>query len=80
MAFFSLGNFILRPNYTMPLLAYTTIVPRLDIMENNTINLTIYLVIIDDHGMPHLEENKNNDIISRIVKERLHFLYIDKDT
>jgi hypothetical protein len=25
---FSLGNFVLRPNYTMPLLAYTTIVPN----------------------------------------------------
>lgn len=73
LAFFSLGNFILRPDYTMPPLAYTTIVPRLDIMDNNIINVTIYPVRIDNHGIPHLEENKNNDIISRIAKDSDNF-------
>ena len=73
LVFFSLGNFILRPNYIMPPLAYKTIVPRLDIMENNTINLSIYPVIIDKEDIPHLEENKNNDIISRIVKDSGNF-------
>jgi hypothetical protein len=74
LAFFSLGNFILRPDYTMPPLAYTTVVPRLDIYTNNdTINVTIYPVRVDNHGIPHLEENKNNDIIHRIVNDSDNF-------
>jgi poly-gamma-glutamate capsule biosynthesis protein CapA/YwtB (metallophosphatase superfamily) len=69
LAFFSLGNFILRPDYTMPELAHTTIVPQIDIYANNTVNVIIYPVRIDDDGIPHLEELSNNDIISRIAKD-----------
>ena len=69
LAFFSLGNFILRPDYTMPPLAHTTIVPKIDIYADNTVNVTIYPVRIDDDGIPHLEEKSNNEIISRIAKD-----------
>ena len=73
LAFFSLGNFIFRPDYTMPELAHTTIVPQIDIYANNTVNVIIYPVRIDDDGIPHLEEHSNNDIISRIAKDSDEF-------
>lgn len=73
LAFFSLGNFILRPDYIMPELAHTTIVPQIDIYANNTVNVIIYPVRIDDDGIPHLEELSNNDIISRIAKDSDEF-------
>jgi poly-gamma-glutamate capsule biosynthesis protein CapA/YwtB (metallophosphatase superfamily) len=74
LAFFSLGNFILNPDHLMPPLAHTSIVPRLDIYtHNNTMNLTIYPINIDNEGIPHLEENSNNRIISRIVKDSDNF-------
>jgi capsule synthesis protein PGA_cap len=73
LAFFSIGNFILRPDYTMPELAHTTIVPQIDIYANNTVNVIIYPVRIDDDGIPHLEEHSNNDIISRIAKDSDEF-------
>ena len=73
LAFFSLGNFILRPDYIMPELAHTTIVPQIDIYANNTVDVIIYPVRIDDDGIPHLEEHSNNDIISRIVKDSDEF-------
>jgi poly-gamma-glutamate synthesis protein (capsule biosynthesis protein) len=73
LAFFSLGNFILRPDYTMPELAHTTIVPQIDIYDNNTVDVIIYPVRIDDDGIPHLEEHSNNDIISRIAKDSDEF-------
>jgi hypothetical protein len=60
----------------MPPLAYTTIVPRLDVMENNTVDVTIYPVRIDNYGIPHLEQHKNNNnnnIISRIAKDSDNF-------
>jgi poly-gamma-glutamate synthesis protein (capsule biosynthesis protein) len=72
LAFFSLGNFILRPEYVMPSKAYTTIVPKLDInTENNLANVKIYPVRIGNDGIPYLEEkgNGNNEIISKIAKD-----------
>ena len=73
LAFFSLGNFILRPDYIMPELAHTTIVPKIDFYADNTVNVTIYPVRIDDGGIPHLEEHGNNDTISRIAKNSDEF-------
>ena len=69
LAFFSLGNFILRPDYIMPSQAHTTIVPKLDInAESNIMNVTIYTVRIDNDGIPYLEEKRKNDIISKVAK------------
>ena len=64
LAFFSLGNFIFRPDYTMPPLAHTTIFPRIDLYADR-IDVTIYPIIIDDDGIPHI--HKGSDIISRIA-------------
>jgi poly-gamma-glutamate capsule biosynthesis protein CapA/YwtB (metallophosphatase superfamily) len=70
LAFFSLGNFIHKPNYPVPSDSYTTIVPKLDInTENNIMNVKIYPVRIDNDGTPHLEEKSNDKIISKIVKD-----------
>jgi len=63
LAFFSLGNFILRPDYEMPKLAHTTIMPRIDLYLDR-IDVTIFPIRIDEHGIPHLDEK--GDIISRI--------------
>lgn len=69
LAFFSVGNFILRPDYIMPSQAHTTIVPRLDVnTDSNMINVTIYPVRIDNDGIPHLEEMYDNEIIAKISK------------
>jgi poly-gamma-glutamate capsule biosynthesis protein CapA/YwtB (metallophosphatase superfamily) len=70
LAFFSLGNFIHKPNYPVPSDSYTTIVPKLDInTENNIMNVKIYPVRIDNDGIPHLEEKSNDKIISKIAKD-----------
>ena len=76
LAFFSLGNFIFRPDYLMPSLAYTTIVPRIDLYTDGRIDVIIYPVIIDNNGIPHLEEEqkeKGNHIISRIANDSKRF-------
>ena len=58
LAFFSLGNFILRPDYIMPSQAHTTIVPKLDInAESNIMNVTIYPVRIDNDGIPYQKKS-----------------------
>ncbi|HSF49257.1 MAG TPA: CapA family protein [Nitrososphaeraceae archaeon] len=69
LAFFNLGNFILRPDYNMPSEAHITIVPELDIdTESNLMSVTIYPVTIDNEGIPHLEERWNNGIINKVTK------------
>ncbi len=68
LAFFSLGNFIFRPDYNMPFEAHTTIVPELDIdTESNIMSVTIYPIRIDNEGIPYLEERWDNEIISKIA-------------
>jgi hypothetical protein len=63
----------------MPLLAHTSIVPRLDIYTHyntmNLMNLTIYPINIDNEGIPHLEENSNNRIISKLSKIQTTFTH-----
>jgi len=70
LAFFSLGNFILRPDYEMPELAHTTIMPRIDLYPDR-IDVTIFPIRIDEDGIPHLDEK--GDIISRIVSVSKNF-------
>lgn len=68
LAFFSIGNFILRPDYIMPPEAHKTIVPKLEInKETNLMNVTIYPVRINNDGIPNLEEKENKNIIHKIV-------------
>jgi poly-gamma-glutamate capsule biosynthesis protein CapA/YwtB (metallophosphatase superfamily) len=70
LAFFSLGNFIFRPDYRMPSLAHTTIVPKIDLYADGRTDVTIYPVRIDNDGIPHIiEEGRNNNIISRIAED-----------
>ena len=58
----------------MPSLAYTTIVPKIDIYTDGRIDVTIYPVIIDYNGIPHLEEEeKGNHIISKIANDSKQF-------
>jgi poly-gamma-glutamate capsule biosynthesis protein CapA/YwtB (metallophosphatase superfamily) len=66
LAFFSLGNFIFRPDYDMPSLAHTTIVPKINLYKDYKVDATIYPVRIDSGGIPHVEKN-TSDIISRIA-------------
>jgi len=47
LAFFSLGNFIFRPDYEMPTLAHTTILPKINLYKDNRMDATIYPVRID---------------------------------
>ena len=70
LAFFSLGNFIFRPDYEMPELAHTTIMPRIDLYPDR-MDVTIFPIMIDEHGIPHLDEN--GDIISRIASVSKNF-------
>jgi poly-gamma-glutamate capsule biosynthesis protein CapA/YwtB (metallophosphatase superfamily) len=72
LAFFSLGNFIFRPDYEMPSLAHTTIMPKINLYKDNRMNITIYPVRIDSDGVPHVEEN-TNDIVSRIAEDSKKF-------
>ncbi len=70
LAFFSLGNFVFRPDYEMPPLAYTTIVPRINVYKDK-IEITIYPARIDRLGVPHLVNDEQ--IISRIAKASREF-------
>jgi poly-gamma-glutamate synthesis protein (capsule biosynthesis protein) len=74
IAFFSLGNFVFRPDYEMKPLAYTTIVPRIELSDDH-IDVTIYPFTIDRQGVPHDEsEGKDGEaIISRIVNDSKSF-------
>ncbi len=67
LAFFSLGNFIFRPDYEMPLLAHTTILPKINLYKDDRMDTTIYPIIIDAGGVPHIEKSAN-DIVSRIAE------------
>ncbi|MGH9909569.1 MAG: CapA family protein [Nitrososphaerales archaeon] len=71
LAFFSLGNFIFRPDYKMPALAYTSIVPKIEIYRDK-IEVTIYPDRIGDDGIPYLDKvsstQGNGEIITRIAK------------
>ena len=64
LAFFSLGNFIFRPDYRMPPLAYTSIVPHITIL-NDLVSATIYPIKIDYNGIPSLDQG--NETIRRIA-------------
>jgi len=70
IAFFSVGNFILRPDYEMPPLAHTTIFPRIEFYPDR-IDVTIYPVKIDNDGIPHFD--KSGEIISRIASDSKDF-------
>jgi poly-gamma-glutamate capsule biosynthesis protein CapA/YwtB (metallophosphatase superfamily) len=72
LAFFSLGNFIFRPNYEMPLLAHTTILPKINLYKDNRMDVEVYPVRIDAGGIPYVEEN-TKDIISRIAENSKKF-------
>jgi poly-gamma-glutamate capsule biosynthesis protein CapA/YwtB (metallophosphatase superfamily) len=73
LAFFSLGNFIFRPDYKMPPLAYTTILPKINLYKDNKMDVEAYPVKIDAGGIPHLEEANTTDIISRIAEDSKQF-------
>jgi poly-gamma-glutamate synthesis protein (capsule biosynthesis protein) len=73
LAFFSLGNFIFRPDYEMPPLAYTTILPKINLYKDNKMDVEVYPVKIDAGGIPHLEEANARDIISRIAQDSKKF-------
>ena len=70
LAFFSLGNFVFRPNYTMPRLAYTSFVPKISFSKDRT-EATIYPITIDNLGIPHIDHG--NETISRIAKASQQF-------
>ena len=73
LAFFSLGNFIFRPNYEMPLLAHTTILPKINLYKLNRMDVEVYPVKIDTGGIPHVEEENTKDIISKIAENSKKF-------
>lgn len=70
LAFFSLGNFILRPDYKMPELSHTTIIPRIDVSQEK-IDVTILPVKIDNDGIPYFDNT--DEIISRIASDSKEF-------
>jgi len=70
VAFFSLGNFIFRPDYKMPSKAHTTIMPKIDIHDDK-IDVTIYPIKIDDSGIPYLDETVVT--VSKIVEDSRAF-------
>jgi poly-gamma-glutamate capsule biosynthesis protein CapA/YwtB (metallophosphatase superfamily) len=75
LAFFSLGNFIFRPDYEMPPLAHTTILPKINLYKDNKMDVEVYPVKIDAGGIPYLgeEENTKDKIISRIAENSKKF-------
>lgn len=70
IAFFSIGNFIFRPDYEMIPLAHTSIIPKIDFYSDRW-EVTIIPIILDDDGIPKLSQD--DKIISRIVVESSQF-------
>lgn len=66
------GNFIFRPDYQMPPLAHTTILPKINLYNDNKMDVEVYPVKIDAGGIPYLEEN-TRDITSRIAESSKNF-------
>ena len=70
VAFFSLGNFIFRPDYEMPPLAYTSIVPRISFFKDR-VDVVIRPIRIDTDGIPHLDPG--TETIQRITEASVAF-------
>ncbi len=70
LVFFSLGNFIFRPDYRMPTLAYTSIVPRITYFENR-IDVILHPILIDEYGIPR--SDSSSQTIERITKASTGF-------
>ena len=64
VAFFSLGNFVFRPDIQMPALAHTAIFSKLEIYPER-IEVAIYPIILDSDGIPHLDDTE--EILSRVA-------------
>jgi poly-gamma-glutamate synthesis protein (capsule biosynthesis protein) len=65
LAFFSLGNFIFRPDYRMPSSAYTSIVPQITFFRDR-VYVSIHPIIIDYNGIPSLDHG--NTTIRKIAE------------
>jgi hypothetical protein len=65
LALFSLGNFIFRPDYRMPSLAYTSIVTQIT-FKKNVVYARILPILIDYNGIP--SHDHGNETIRRIAQ------------
>jgi len=65
LAFFSLGNFIFRPDYRMPPSAYMSVVPRIT-FSRDRVYVSIHPVIIDYNGIP--SPDHSNTTIRKIAQ------------
>jgi len=54
LAIFSLGNFVLRPDYSMPSDAHNSLVAFIEIAERKVRRCYLCPVRLDDHGVPRL--------------------------
>jgi len=70
LALFSLGNFVFKPDYEMPPLAYTSIIAKIEFFEHS-IDLTVRPVMIDDRGIPRIDPG--SETVSRVAKASERF-------
>jgi len=54
LTIFSLGNFVLRPDYPMPAEAHNSVVALIEIAERKVRRCYLYPVRLDDYGVPRL--------------------------
>lgn len=63
LAFFSLGNFIIRPDYNMPSDAHDSIIALIEIYKGKVRRCYLYPVRLDDQGIPRIPTQDNADLI-----------------
>jgi poly-gamma-glutamate capsule biosynthesis protein CapA/YwtB (metallophosphatase superfamily) len=68
LTLFSLGNFIIRPDYEKPPNAHNSVIALINITKGEIQSCGFYPVIIDAYGIPRVAEEKDADnIISNLA-------------
>ena len=63
LVIFSLGNFMLRPDYTMPSNAHNSMIAFIEIAEGKVRQCNLYPIRLDDHGIPRLPTRAEANVI-----------------
>jgi hypothetical protein len=63
LTFFSLGNFIIRPDYNMPSNAHNSVIAFIEIYKGKVRHCYLYPMRLDDQGIPRIPTKDNADFI-----------------
>jgi hypothetical protein len=74
LVLYSLGNFILNPDYEMPADAHTSVIAFIEIRDGKVKACDFYPVILDNRGLPQSANGKKSDtILSHLADLSEHY-------